>query len=72
MNTPGDALEPEMVQAMYFYQGSDQDRHQDQYYLPECISAWMALEPTSPQNGTVWVRLARPGGKVGCTTPCMF
>ena len=28
----------------------------DQYYLPECISAWAALEPTSTRNGTIWVQ----------------
>ena len=28
----------------------------DQYYLPECISAWVALEPTSTRNGTIWVQ----------------
>lgn len=32
------AAEPVAIQAMYFWQGSEQRRHQDQFYLPECMS----------------------------------
>eukprot|EP01043_Picozoa_sp_COSAG02_P011996 COSAG02_NODE_453_length_22025_cov_16.179923_8_plen_320_part_00 len=53
---PGGAAEPDLVQAMYFWQGSEQERHQDGYYLPECLAAWIALEDVSPTNGTVWVQ----------------
>ncbi|MCX5658142.1 MAG: phytanoyl-CoA dioxygenase family protein [Planctomycetota bacterium] len=44
------------VQTMYFWQGSEQRRHQDQYYLPGCFSAWIALVDVSPENGTIWVQ----------------
>ena len=30
--------EPVAIQSMYFWQGSEQRRHQDQFYLPECMS----------------------------------
>ena len=46
------------VQTMYFWQGSTQRRHQDQYYLPACFSAWCALCDVSPENGTL---LVQPG-----------
>ena len=49
----GADVEPEMIQAMYFWQGSTQERHQDAFYLPECTSMWMPLEDVSPRNG-VW------------------
>ena len=48
--------EPDLIQAMYFWQGSEQDRHQDGYYLPECLAAWIALEDVSCANGTIWVQ----------------
>lgn len=44
------------VQTMYFWQGSEQRRHQDQYYLPSCFSAWCALCDVTPQNGTLFVQ----------------
>lgn len=44
------------VQTMYFWQGSEQRRHQDQYYLPGCFSAWIALIDVGPDNGTIWVQ----------------
>ncbi len=53
---PGPPAEPELVQAMYFWRGSEQERHQDGYYLPECLAAWIALEDVSPRNGTVWLQ----------------
>lgn len=44
------------VQTMYFWQGSEQRRHQDQYYLPGCFSAWCALCDVTPDNGTLFVQ----------------
>ena len=46
----------EGIQTMYFWQGSEQRRHQDQYYLPGCMSAWLAFVDVSRQNGTIWVQ----------------
>ena len=54
--------EPEGIQTMYFYVGSTQRRHQDQYYLPACMSAWIALTDVSEDNGTIWVQ---PGSHKG-------
>lgn len=48
--------EPEGVQTMYFWSGSEQHWHQDQYYLPGCMSAWMALVDVNQDNGTIWVQ----------------
>lgn len=48
--------EVDAVQTMYFWQGSTQRRHQDQYYLPACFSAWCALCDVSPDNGTLFVQ----------------
>jgi len=54
--------EPEAVQTMYFWKGSEQRRHQDQYYLPGCMSAWMTMGDVGPENGTIWVQ---PGSHKG-------
>lgn len=54
--------EPEGIQTMYFYVGSEQRRHQDQYYLPACMSAWIALTDVNADNGTIWVQ---PGSHKG-------
>jgi hypothetical protein len=48
--------EPEGIQTMYFWVGSEQGRHQDQYYLPGCMSAWIALMDVDEDNGTIWVQ----------------
>ncbi len=48
--------EPAGVQTMYFFKGSTQGRHQDQYYLPACMSAWIALGEVDQDNGTIWVQ----------------
>lgn len=48
--------EPEGVQTMYFFEGTTQGRHQDQYYLPACMSAWIALVDVGEHNGTIWVQ----------------
>jgi hypothetical protein len=56
------ADEPEGVQTMYFWKGSEQHWHQDQYYLPGCMSAWIALVDVGPDNGTIWVQ---PGSHKG-------
>ena len=54
--------EPEGIQTMYFWEGSEQDRHQDQYYLPACISAWLAFADVNERNGTIYVQ---PGSHKG-------
>ena len=46
----------EGIQTMYFWQGSEQRRHQDQFYLPECMSAWLAFVDVSVASGTIWVQ----------------
>ena len=48
--------EAEGIQTMYFWKGSEQRRHQDQFYLPGCMSAWLAFVDVSRQNGTIWVQ----------------
>ena len=48
--------EVEGIQTMYFWRGSEQRRHQDQFYLPGCMSAWLAFVDVSQQNGTIWVQ----------------
>ena len=48
--------EAEGIQTMYFWKGSEQRRHQDQYYLPGCMSAWIALQDVSEANGTIYVQ----------------
>jgi len=45
------------VQSMYFYTGSEQRRHQDAYYLPGCMSAWVALQEVSAQNGSIHIQV---------------
>lgn len=49
--------EPDGVQSMYFYKGSEQPRHQDQFYLPGCMSAWVALQDVSAQNGSICIQV---------------
>jgi hypothetical protein len=56
--------EPVAIQSMYFWQGSEQRRHQDQFYLPECMSSWTALEDVEPRNGTVWAQRGSHRGRL--------
>jgi hypothetical protein len=49
--------EPDGVQSMYFYQGSEQRRHQDAFYLPGCMSAWVALQQVNAQNGSIAIQV---------------
>ena len=51
-----DGDDAEGIQTMYFWEGSEQGRHQDQYYLPACISAWLAFMDIDEQNGTIYVQ----------------
>jgi len=48
--------EPEGIQTMYFWVGSEQGRHQDQFYLPGCISAWIALADVDLRNGAIRIQ----------------
>ena len=52
----------EAMQTMHFIRGSEHRRHQDQYYLPDCFSAWIPLEDVSQKNGTIFVE---PGSHEG-------
>jgi hypothetical protein len=54
--------EVEGIQTMYFWVGSEQGRHQDQFYLPGCISAWIALQDVDVGNGAM---LVQPGSHRG-------
>ena len=49
--------EPDAVQSMYFYVGSEQRRHQDAYHLPGCMSAWIALQEVGAWNGSIHVQV---------------
>ena len=54
--------EPEGVQTMHFYEGSEHPFHQDQYYLPDCMSAWIAMVTVDKNNGPLVVQ---PGSHRG-------
>ncbi len=49
--------EPDGVQSMYLYKGSEQRRHQDAYHLPGCMSAWVALQEVGARNGSVHIQV---------------
>ncbi len=54
--------EPEGVQTMHFYEGSEHPLHQDQYYLPDCMSAWIAMVKVDKNNGPL---IVQPGSNRG-------
>lgn len=54
--------EPEGIQTMHFYEGSEHPLHQDQYYLPDCMSAWLAMVSVDENNGPLVVQ---PGSHKG-------
>jgi hypothetical protein len=54
--------EPDGVQSMYFYQGSEQRRHQDAYHLPGCMSAWVALQEVGAHNGSIHLQVGSHQG----------
>lgn len=56
--------EPEGIQSMHFYEGSEHPLHQDQYYLPECMSAWMAMVDVDENNGALVVQPGSNRGKL--------
>ena len=56
--------EPEAMQTMYFYKGSEQRRHQDAYHLPGCMSAWIALQDVDERNGSIHVQLGSHRGPI--------
>jgi hypothetical protein len=43
------------IKKIHFWLGSEQRRHQDQFYLLGCMSAWIALQDVDVQNGAMWV-----------------
>jgi phytanoyl-CoA hydroxylase len=45
----------EAIQTMHFFIGSEHRRHQDQYYLPDCLATWIPFEDVSEENGTIFV-----------------
>ena len=47
---------------MYFYEGPEHEHHQDQYYLPDCMSAWIAMTNVDKKNGALQVQ---PGSHKG-------
>ena len=49
--------EPDGVQSMYFYKGSEQRRHQDAFFLPGCMSAWVALQEVGAGNGSIHIQV---------------
>ena len=56
--------EPEGIQTMHFYEGSEHPLHQDQYYLPDCMSAWMAMVRVDENNGPLIVQPGSNRGKL--------
>lgn len=56
--------EPEGIQTMHFYEGSEHPLHQDQYYLPDCMSAWMAMVRVNENNGPLIVQPGSNRGKL--------
>ena len=54
--------EPEGIQTMHFYEGSEHPFHQDQYYLPDCMSAWIAMVDVDADNGPL---IVQPGSHKG-------
>lgn len=49
--------EPDGVQSMFFFRGSEQRRHQDAFHLPGCMSAWVALQDVGAYNGSLHVQV---------------
>ncbi|MBV7334556.1 phytanoyl-CoA dioxygenase family protein [Chloroflexi bacterium TSY] len=47
--------EAEGIQTMHFFEGSEVPWHQDQYYLPDCVSAWLAMVDVDEGNGPLGI-----------------
>ena len=45
----------EAIQTMHFFVSSEHRRHQDQYYLPDCLATWIPFEDVDERNGTSFV-----------------
>ncbi len=43
------------VQTMYFNWGSEQNHHQDDFYLDKTIAFWIALDNVDEFNGSICV-----------------
>ncbi|HJP31844.1 MAG TPA: phytanoyl-CoA dioxygenase family protein [Candidatus Latescibacteria bacterium] len=54
--------EPDGVQSMYLYTGSEQRRHQDAYHLPGCVGAWVALDKVGSWNGSLHLQVGSHKG----------
>ena len=44
------------VQTMYFEKGSEQNYHQDDFYLNRTIGFWIALDDVDESNGSISVQ----------------
>lgn len=49
--------EPDGVQSMFFFKGSQQRRHQDAFHLPGCMSAWVSLQQVGASNGSIHIQV---------------
>ena len=56
--------EPDGVQSMFFFTGSEQRRHQDAFYLPGCMSAWVALQEVGAPNGSIQIQVGSHKGQL--------
>ena len=54
--------EPECMQGMYNFKGTEQRWHQDEYHLPGCIGVWSALVDVNASNGTLQVQVGSHKG----------
>ncbi len=46
----------EGIQSMYFYKGSEQAHHQDNFYLPGCVGVWLAFQDITREIGSLYVQ----------------
>ncbi len=60
--------EPEAIQTMHFFAGSEHPLHQDQYYLPDCMSAWIAMVDVDQENGPLVVQSGSHNGRLVAKT----
>lgn len=46
----------EAIQTMYFFKGSEQGHHQDNFYLPGCVGVWLAFQDVTREIGALHVQ----------------